>query len=209
MSSTDEKIGTILAQYGVPADGSVWRVEGQAFIHHRALERIAAQAKITFDPPTVLRRERDEAVLLVLGRMGERVEWSIGEATVGVNYEPLGSEPAYVYAMAEKRAKDRVILKLIQLHDVIPSEEPQAVESRPRGSNENTPAAERGMEPSIVLELELKLGGCEAVEAVIALTRDPQTQQSLAALPQDVVEQVRKHAKARMVAPGWGPKRVA
>ena len=209
MSSPGENIATILAQYGVPADGSVWRVEGQAFIHHRVLERIAAQAKITFDPPTVLRSERDEAVLLVRGRMGERVEWSIGEATVGVNYELQGSEPAYVYAMAEKRAKDRVILKLIQLHDVVSSDEPQVLESRPRGSNENTPAVERGMEPGIVPELERKLGGCETVEAVVALMRDAQTQQSLAALPQDVVEQVREYAKARMVALGSGPKRVA
>ncbi len=86
MNSTDEQIATILAQYGVPADASVWRVEGQAFIHHRALERIAAQATITFDPPTVLRSERDEAVLLVLGRMGERVEWLNRSEFVGGSY---------------------------------------------------------------------------------------------------------------------------
>ena len=207
MNSTDEQIATILAQYGVPADGSVWRVEGQAFIHHRALERIAAQAKITFESPTVLRSERDEAVLLVLGRMGERVEWSIGEAIVGVNYDPPGSEPAYVYAMAEKRAKDRVILKLIQLHDVVSSEEPQVLESRPRGSNENTPAVEGGMEPSIVPELERRLDECVTVEAVVALMRDSETQQSLAVLPQGLVEQIREYAKARMVALGWRPKR--
>jgi hypothetical protein len=46
-------------------------VEGQVIIRHKTLERIAAQAKITFDRPTILRSERDEAVLLVIGRMGE------------------------------------------------------------------------------------------------------------------------------------------
>src|ERR671912_1243442 len=146
MNNTDEQTATIPAHYGLAANGNVWQVEDQAFIHHRALERIAAQAKITFDPPTVLRAERDEAVLVVVGRMGERAEWSIGEALVDVNYHVPGSEPAYVYAMAEKRARDRVILKLIELHDVISSEEPHAVESGRASANENTPAAELGPE---------------------------------------------------------------
>src|SRR3954471_6811088 len=140
MSNADEQIETILARYGEPMTGSVWQAEGETFIHHRTLERIAVQAKITFDPPTVLRAERDEAVLLVVGRMGERMEWSIGEALVGVNYHVPGSEPAYVYAMTEKRGKDRVILKLIDLPDVVSSAEPHAVERPPSSSNENTPA---------------------------------------------------------------------
>jgi hypothetical protein len=133
MSSSDERITTILARYGMSADGNVWREQDQAFIHHRTLERVAVQAGITFDPPTVLRAERNEAVLLVVGRMGERIEWSIGEALVGVNYHVTEPEAAYIYAMAEKRAKDRVILKLIELHDVVSSEETQVVESRPQG----------------------------------------------------------------------------
>src|SRR5215204_93714 len=140
MNNTDEQIATILDQYGMPAAGNVWQVEGQAFIHHRTLERIAPQAKITFDPPVVLRAERDEAVLLVVGRMGERAEWSIGEALVGVNYHVPEPEAAYAYAMAEKRAKDRVILKLIDLPNVVSSEEPHVVENPPSSPNENTPA---------------------------------------------------------------------
>src|SRR3712207_6880429 len=85
MTSTGTQIATILDRYGEPVTGNVWQVEGETFIHHRTLERIAGKAKITFDPPTVLRAGRDEAVLLVIGRMDERVEWSIGEALVGVN----------------------------------------------------------------------------------------------------------------------------
>src|SRR5215210_6191809 len=140
MINTDEQIATILARYGEPETGNVWQVEGETFIHHRTLERIAGKAKITFDPPVVLRAERDEAVLLVVGRMDERVEWSIGEALVDVNYDVPRSEAAYVYAMAEKRAKDRVILKLIELTDVVSSEEPHAVENPPSSPNENTRA---------------------------------------------------------------------
>jgi hypothetical protein len=209
MNNADEQIAAILARFGEPADGSIWQVEGQAFTHHRTLERIAAQARITFDPPTVLRAERDEAVLLVVGRMGERTEWSIGEALVDMNYHVPGSEPAYVYALAEKRAKDRVILKLIGLPDVVSSEEPHAVESHPSSSNENTPAADLGMEPSIVVELKPKLDGVETVEAVIALMRGVETQQSLAGLAPEWMDEVRGYAKARMVALGWTPKQAA
>ncbi len=209
MNNNDEQIATILARYGEPADGNVWQVEGQTFIHHKTLERMAAQAKITFDPPTLLRAERDEAVLLVVGRMGERVEWSFGEALVGVNYHLPGAEPAYVYAMAEKRAKDRVILKLIELPDVVTSEEPHVVESSPSSSNENTPAAELGLEPGMVVELKRKLDGAEAVGAVIALMRSAETQQSLAGLAPDWRDEVRAYAKARMVALGWTPKQAA
>jgi hypothetical protein len=208
MNNTDEQTATILAHYGLAANGYVWQVEDQVFIHHRAVERIAAQAKITFDPPTVLRAERDEAALLVVGRMGDRAEWSIGEALVDVNYHVPGSEPAYVYAMAEKRAKDRVILKLVELHGVVSSAEPHAVESSPAYSNENTPA-EPSSEPGIVGELKRTLDGAETVDAVVALMRDSETQRAMGALTPDRKDEVRGYAKARMVALGWAPKRAA
>src|SRR5215204_6543732 len=123
MSTADQQIADILAKYGEPIAGNIWRVQGQAVIYHKALERIAAQAGIAFASPTILRAERDEAVILVTGRMGERTEWSIGEALVNVNYRISGRQAAYVYAMAEKRAKDRVILKLVGLHGLLSSEE--------------------------------------------------------------------------------------
>src|SRR3954470_23999573 len=123
MSTADQQITDILAQYGEPLAGNIWRVQGQAVIYHKALERIAAQAGIAFAPPTILRAERDEAVVLVTGSKGERTEWSIGEALVNVNYRISERQAAYVYAMAEKRAKDRVILKLVGLHGLLYSEE--------------------------------------------------------------------------------------
>src|SRR5215203_6642394 len=123
MSTVDKQIADILAKYGEPIAGNIWRVQGQAVIYHKALERIAAQAGIAFGPPTILRAERDEAVILVTGSMGERTEWSIGEALVHVNYRVSGRQAAYVYAMAEKRAKDRVILKLVGLDGLLSSEE--------------------------------------------------------------------------------------
>ena len=47
MTNTDAQLATILDRYGEPADGNVWQVEGQAFIHHKTLERMAGKAKIT------------------------------------------------------------------------------------------------------------------------------------------------------------------
>src|SRR4051795_2156941 len=94
MSTADNQIADILAKYGEPLAGNIWRVQGQAVIYHKALERIAAQAGITFAPPTLLRAERDEAVVLVTGSLGERTEWSIGEALVNVNYNRGGREGA-------------------------------------------------------------------------------------------------------------------
>src|ERR687883_1496506 len=123
MNNADKQIADILAKYDEPFAGNIWRVQGNAVIYHKCLERIAAQAKIVYDPPTILRAERDEAVVLVTGSMGERTEWSIGEALVHVNYRISGRQAAYVYAMAEKRAKDRVILKLVGLHGLLSSEE--------------------------------------------------------------------------------------
>jgi hypothetical protein len=110
MNTADQQIADILGKYGEPIAGNIWRVQGQAVIYHKALERIAVQAGIAFAPPAILRAEHDEAAILVTGRMGERTEWSIGEALVNVNYRVSGRQAAYVYAMAEKRAKDRVIL---------------------------------------------------------------------------------------------------
>lgn len=135
-----DKVSDILAKYGESAAESTWAVQGQRVIRHACLERIAAQAGISFDPPVILRAERDEAVILVTGRlpdvfaddhearestvvMSGRFEWSIGEALIGVNYRVSGKQAAYVWAMAEKRAKDRVILKLIELHGLLYSED--------------------------------------------------------------------------------------
>lgn len=135
-----DKVSEILAEYGESAADSTWSVQCQRVIRHACLERIAARAEISFDPPVILRAERDEAVILVTGRIPgvfhtnketgecsilnpERFEWSIGEALVGTNYRVSGKQAAYVYAMAEKRAKDRVILKLIQLHGLLYSED--------------------------------------------------------------------------------------
>lgn len=128
---TPAEIKELFGKFGATLDrDDVWQVQSATVIKHKALERLAVAARITFDAPTVLRAERDEAVILVHGHIaglvadgGGREEWSIGEALVNVNYKVSGRQAGYVYAMAEKRAKDRVILKLAGLHGLYSEDE--------------------------------------------------------------------------------------
>ena len=216
MNTTDKKIAEVLAKFGEPMAGNVWRVQGTPVIYHKALERIAAQAQIQFEPPSIVRAERDEAVILVTGRMGERVEWSIGEALIGVNYRVSGKQAAYVYAMAEKRAKDRVILKLVELHGIVYSEEeadefkqgrPEAGE--PVADSERTAVEVVAAEGSVEAELKQRISKARSINAVTDLMLHPDTQRALTDLPEGVRDEVRDFAKARLVELGWPSKKAA
>jgi hypothetical protein len=103
----------------------VWEVRpGTPVVKHPPLERLAAVIGVEWGPPQILRAEREEAVLIATGKIGDsQPEWSIGEAVIGQNYKVSGKMAAYPYAMAEKRAKDRVILKLAGLHGAYSEEE--------------------------------------------------------------------------------------
>ena len=221
MRTADKQIADILVRYGEPFGGNVWRVQGTAVIYHKTLERIAAQAGIVFEPPTIIRAERDEAVLLVTGRLpgakagakqaADRIEWSMGEALVNVNYRVSGKQAAYVYAMAEKRGKDRVILKLIELHGLVYSEE-EADEFRAHQlpiravdeDFEEAPAFDEVTEAEGDLKRRIDEAG--TINAVTDLMLDGATQAILAAMPPGTRDEVRDYAKARLVALGW-PKR--
>jgi hypothetical protein len=216
MNTSDKKIAEVLAKFGEPMAGNVWRVQGTAVIYHKALERIAAHAQIQFETPTIVRAERDEAVILVTGRMGERVEWSIGEALIGTNYRVSGKQAAYVYAMAEKRAKDRVILKLIELHGLVYSEEEadEFRQSRPGlaeapADGPKTTVEVIGSANSVETELKQKITKARTINAVTDLMLHADTQRALNDLPEGVRDEVRDFAKARLVELGWPAKKAA
>ncbi|WP_332116024.1 trna delta -isopentenylpyrophosphate transferase [Azorhizobium caulinodans] len=142
-----EDIREIFDKFGASLEqDDVWSVQQATVIKHKALERLAAAAGVAFAAPVILRAEADEAVILATGNLGEKTEWSIGEArTVAMvdsgrknsygkpiyeapegavgNYQVTPKQAAYPYAMAEKRAKDRVILKLTRLHGLYSEDE--------------------------------------------------------------------------------------
>lgn len=85
---------------------------------HKFLEKVANKAGINFNLPTVLNCETGEIAVCVEGidKEGNKA-WSIGEAS------PKNCKNDYRWAMAEKRAKDRVILKLLGVAGDMYSEE--------------------------------------------------------------------------------------
>ena len=113
----DPAIAKVLKAHGLGHE-ACWDCHGTWVVYHWALERVALSAGITFDPPQIIEANGREkcAAMAVMGTLGDKSWWSIGEAAPGNN------KNAYPYAMAEKRAKDRVILKLIGLHGLAYSE---------------------------------------------------------------------------------------
>jgi hypothetical protein len=124
----DPRIEAIREKYGLSRD-DFWELpqkKGTWLVKHAALEVVAAKAGVLFDMPQVLEASGAEgsAAVCVRGELGDRWEWSIGEAS------PKNSRNAYPWAMAEKRAKDRVILKLTGIHGLVYSEEEMSGEDR-------------------------------------------------------------------------------
>ena len=119
-----------LRAVGETSATALWDCHNKWIIKHKALEKIAAHAGITYSDCTVYppQQGQDYFAVSVIGHMGDRSEWRIGEAS------PKNSKNNYYYAMAEKRAKDRVILKLLGLHAYIYSEE-EADEFKEAGGN--------------------------------------------------------------------------
>lgn len=115
----DPLVVEVLKKYGEDGKTACWDCHGTWVVLHKALERVATKAKINFAPPQVLTVDAaNKAVAIcVTGTMDGRSEWSIGEAA------PYNNKNAYPFAMAEKRAKDRVILKLVGLHGLLYSED--------------------------------------------------------------------------------------
>lgn len=97
---------------------------------HKFLEKVAQRIGIVFEEPKVMNCTDDEIALWVSGGYDSEKAWSIGEAS------PKNCKNDYRWAMAEKRAKDRVILKLLGVAGDMYSEE-EADEFKPK---EKTPA---------------------------------------------------------------------
>jgi hypothetical protein len=149
----DPLLKQVLLDYGedpTPSGGAVWDCHGTWVVYHKAIERIAARAKIIFEMPQIIEANTaaKTVAIAVAGHMGDRSEWSFGEASPGNN------KNAYPYSMAEKRAKDRVVLKLVGLHGLAYSEE-EADDFKPAVPVEPTPLARsrlaRGRHPHVPL----------------------------------------------------------
>tara|TARA_R100001082_G_scaffold36814_1_gene19398 strand:+ start:2602 stop:3012 length:411 start_codon:yes stop_codon:yes gene_type:complete len=95
-----------LKKYEMNPNDVLWDCHGTPVMYHKYIERIAVIENIQLDPPVIIRNEPNDICVLVSGTLDGHTEWSFGEASKSNN------KNAYPFAMAEKRGKDRVILKL-------------------------------------------------------------------------------------------------
>jgi hypothetical protein len=134
MSDIPQPVIDVLKEIGETAKTSTWDCHGTRVILHKALEKIAAKKGIAFDAPVHLVTDpaNKQVAIQVTGRLGDMEAWSIGEVS------PVNCKNTYPFAMAEKRAKDRVILKLAGLHGYVYSEDEAEdfKEARPSEDNE-------------------------------------------------------------------------
>lgn len=129
----DERVESLRQTYGLEVS-DFWELpqaKGKWCVKHSALEVVAVKAGIEFDPPVVVEADGANGVvaMVVTGymmtevkdgpsvRKVRRSEWSVGEAS------PKNSRNSYPWAISEKRAKDRVILKLAGIHGLVYSED--------------------------------------------------------------------------------------
>jgi hypothetical protein len=133
----DPRIEVIREKFGLSRE-DFWELpqkKGTWIAKHAALEVAAVKAGIRFDLPVILEANGAEgtAAVCVQGELEGRFIWSIGEAS------PKNCKNAYPWAMAEKRAIDRVILKLIGIHGLVYSEE-EADDFKGSGHSSQPPA---------------------------------------------------------------------
>jgi hypothetical protein len=119
MAKIDPTVSAILKQYKIDPKEALWDCHGTWVMLHRFVELAGAKAGITIQCFEEIETNSGEgiAVLKVTATKGEQNVITYGEAS------PKNSKNAYPYAMAEKRAVDRAILKLIGLHGFVYSEE--------------------------------------------------------------------------------------
>lgn len=144
-----QAVREILEKYDIDPDDQdwCWDCHGTLVLTHRAYEIIAAKEMIQFAPPTIasatLRDGQYNVSVVVTGTLGERTEWSFGEAS-DLNYTDRSASQKmalYPFAMAEKRGKDRVVAKLVGLAAYCYSEE-EAAEFKEAKPNQKGPTPE-------------------------------------------------------------------
>ena len=136
----------LIQAVGMSEQEATWDCHGTPVIYHDALERISSHIGIQFEKPEVHKNNVEEGfvAMRVTGTNGDKTEWSFGEAS------PHNSKNSYPFAMSEKRAKDRVILKLIGASGFVYSEEEADSFQNPnRFTNQPEPQPEPEVEEPI------------------------------------------------------------
>lgn len=128
MGRPSQAIMDFMSKYKIDSD-EIWEVHGTTWVvKHKALERVAVEVGVVWLRPEVHVCDLTNkiAVVCAYGKLGDREEWSFGEAS------PANNKNSYPMAMSEKRARDRVILKLLVSHGALYSESEADEFTQPR-----------------------------------------------------------------------------
>ena len=105
----------ILKKFNLDPKECLWDCHGTWILLLKWVVLIGQRAGVILDPPKIIETnaEKKTVVIQVSGQLGRGEDapraWTFGEAA------PSNNKNAYPFAMAEKRAKDRVILELVGL----------------------------------------------------------------------------------------------
>ena len=195
MSRTiDPTLAAILKKYDADPKTDIWDCHGKWVAYHSALERIAAKAGVVFDRPMIVESDGNNksVALCVFGSLDGRMEWSIGEASQH-NYRTSGKQAAYPYAMAEKRGKDRVILKLLGIHGLVYSEE-EMDEPAPAAKQTNVSLDSQAAANDLIRELQ----GFLTVKKLQDWGESPAIQEQISRCTPADADRVRAEYKSRL-----------
>lgn len=152
MGRPSQAVMDFMSKYKIDSD-EIWEVHGATWVvKHKALERVAVEVGVSWLRPDVVTCDLANkiAVICAYGKMGEREEWSFGEAS------PANNKNSYPMAMAEKRARDRVILKLLVSHGALysESEADEFAEQRPEKRGELPKKDAKGIYAKLQTEIQ-------------------------------------------------------
>jgi hypothetical protein len=159
MGNPSAAVKEFMAKYGIASD-EIWEVHGSTWVvKHKALERVAIEQGIVWLRPSVQLCDlaAKTAVICAFGKLGEREEWSFGEAS------PANNKNSYPVAMAEKRARDRVILKLLTCHGDLYSEA-EADEFANKTANGNLARLAKKDAKGVYTKLQDEMRSCSSLD---------------------------------------------
>ena len=116
---------------------------------HDACEKIAYQKGIVFKKPDIYRDNNSNIAFVGEGVLKDRTEWTTGEAN------PTNCKMAYNWAMAEKRLKDRLTLKLINAYEHGIYSEVEADSFKKDNSSSLEPSPMTKKQQNLIMQLEL------------------------------------------------------
>ena len=127
----DKRVTDILKTLGFNSKECLWDCHGAWVMYHRYIEIAGVKKKISIDDLSEIETNSEKGIVVIKCKasLDKMKVITYGEAS------PKNTRNAYPYAMAEKRAIDRAILKLIGLHGFIYSEDEMTESNKPITSN--------------------------------------------------------------------------